>query len=464
MKTLKFRIAGLLGALAVVFAGCDTISRAREAQNEIIPVTYGIVMTNSAKVNLRNYRLVDYVAFAYNNRPNIRAAELAVSNAVLNLVLASSGRYIQINGSGGYSQTTANGSHFSWHQERGRGTAGIDFKLLICDFGRIDAREKAARFALLAAQRNLADEEFLVFNEVSKAYFTLLKDDALLDVARTNEFQYAEHLKEAESLYDAGEVKKLDVLKARVDLSDARLSTINASNSVITSGADFMRSLGLQANEAVRDDVIAVERNHLDVPNADLPKTFYQPDEALELARTNAPSIKVLRAELAAAASEVDYAVSDLMPEVSLRSTFMFTDPAWNWNWGLDLIQSLFLGYRKTTAVDLAVVAMQRARENVEEAEQRLSHDLAVAIAGRDNAREAFKTALVQVEQARENLDNVREEYKVGEASRIDFADAVNNLTDALGTRIRTFYTSQIAEAELIRLTGAVPEYPEILH
>ncbi len=462
MKKSKIGVIGLLTSVAILFAGCDTISRASEAQQKVVPVAEGIAPTNTVKVNLRNYRLVDYVAFAFSNRPNIRSAELAVSNAVLNLVLASSGRYIQLNGSGGYSQSTANGSHFSWHQERGRGTAGIDFKLLICDFGRIDALEKTARFELLAAQRNLAEEEFLVFNEVSKAYFTLLKDDALLDVARTNEFQYAEHLREAESLYDAGEVKKLDVLKARVDLSDAKLNTINVSNSVISSGADFIRSLGLQASEASREDVIAIN-TELDLPKADLPKTFYQSETALELARTNAPSLKVLRAQLAAAISEVDYAIADLLPEISLKSNFAFTDPAWNWNWGLDLAQSLFQGFRKTTAVDMAVVAMHQARENVEEAEQKLSHDLAVAIAARDNAREAYKTALVQVEQARENLDNVREEYKVGEASRIDFADAVNNLTDALGTRIKTFYTSQTAEAELIRLTGAVPEYPGIL-
>ncbi len=452
----------LFATAVILFTGCDTISRAREAQTEVAPVAVGMAPTNSVKVNLKNYRLVDYVDFAFNNRPNIRSAELAVSNAVLNLVMASSGRYIQLNGSAGYSQSTANGSHFSWHQERGRGTAGIDFKLLICDFGRIDAQEKTARFELLAAQRDLADEEFLVFNEVSKAYFTLLMNDALLDVARTNEFQYAEHLREAESLYEAGEVKKLDVLKARVDLSDAKLNTINASNSVVSSGADFVRALGLQSNEAARENVIAVN-TELEVPKADLPKTFYQSEAALELARTNAPSIKVLRAQLAAAITEVDYAIADLYPEISLKSNFAFMDPAWNWNWGLDLAQSLFQGFRKTTAVDMAVVAMHRVRENVEEAEQKLSHDLAVAIAARDNAREAYKTALVQVAQARENLDNVREEYKVGEASRIDFADAVNNLTDALGSRIRTFYTSQIAEAELIRLTGAVPEHPGIL-
>ena len=35
----------------------------------------------------------------------------------------------------------------------------------------------------------------------------------------------------------------------------------------------------------------------------------------------------------------------------------------------------------------------------------------------------------------------------------------MNTLTSALGTRVKTFYASEVAEAELIRLTGHVPPY-----
>ena len=353
-------------------------------------------------MDLRGLRLVDYVAWAMNHRPSIEAAHLAVTNAALELSRVTSDRELQLNLSSGFSQSTANRStHFSWHQDRGKFTSDVSLDLLIYDFGRIDARERQARENLVAAQRNLADAEFAVFNDVAKSYFTLLRNDALLEVARTNEFQYAEHLRQAESLFSEGEVKKLDVLKARVDLSDARLATINASNEVVTAGAAFIRALGLSAERATREDVMSVAADALATSKSDLKPTTYNSAEALDLARTNAPSLMVLRAKLRAASAEVDYAIADLFPSLSFSSAFSFADPTWNWSWGFRAVQNILDGFRKRTLVDEAVVAMELARVELEEAEQDLSHDLAVAAATRDNARESLATARIEVQQAK---------------------------------------------------------------
>ena len=450
------------GVVLLAATGCETVDRARVAQRSVASVTNDVqtVSTNApAHVNLVGLRLVDYVAWAMDHRPSIESAHLAVSNAVLELTRVASERELHVDLSGGYSQSSLNtGSHFSWRQHRGKGTADISIDLLIYDFGRIDAQERRARENLVAAQRDLADEEFAVFQDVSQAYFTLLRNDALLEVARTNEFQYAEHRRQAESLFAEGEVKKLDVLKARVDLSDARLATINASNDVVTAGAEFIRSLGLSSDRATRNDVLKAAKNALETMKSDLTPTTYGAVDALALARTNAPALKVLRAKLRAASAEVDYAIADLMPSISLSSAFSFADPTWNWSWGFRAIQTLLDGYRKRTAVDQAVVAMEQARVAVAEAEQRLSHDLAVAAANRDNARESLATAKIEVDQARENLETVIQQYKLGDASRIDFTDAAGGFASALGARVKAFYAGEVAEAELIRLTGTAPE------
>ena len=119
-------------------------------------------------------------------------------------------------------------------------------------------------------------------------------------------------------------------------------------------------------------------------------------------------------------------------------------------------MQNILDGFRKRTLVDEAVVAMELARVALEEAEQDLSRDLAVAAATRDNARESLATARIEVQQAKENLDTVVEQYRLGDASRIDFTDAASGYASALGARVKAFYAGEIAEAELIRLTGHV--------
>ncbi len=464
---MKFTTRYLLAAavLAAV-AGCDTVKRARTAQKAMAAATNDVpadVSTTLPRVNLLGAKFVDLVAFAMTNRPSLEIARLAVSNATLSVIEATSDRELQMSLAGGYSQSTANSdSHFSWHQRRGKGTADISFDILLVDFGRIDARERQAREDLVAAQRDLEEAEFKVFAEVAETYFLLLRNDALLEVAHTNEHQYAEHLRQAEQLHEAGEAQKLDVLKARVDLSDAKLGTINASNDVMTAGAEFLRALGLQADRANRADVLRVAKDTFAASaKHELPITHFRAEDCLMMARTNAPSLRALRARLRAASAEVDYAVADLMPKLSLSSAFSFTDPTWNWSWGFSAIQTVLDGYRKRTAVDHAVVEMEAARIAVDEAEQTLSRDLAVAVATRDNARQSLETARVEVEQAKENLQTVIEQYKLGEASRVDFTDAAGSYASALGARVKAFYAGEIAEAALIRLTGTVPPREE---
>ena len=464
MNGMIFKARYLLAAAAVLvaMAGCDTIHRARTAQKAVAAATNDVPAAVSKplpRVNLLGAKFIDFVEFAMTNRPSLEVARLAVSNAALSVIEATADRELQMNLAGGYSQATANGgSHFSWHQRRGKGTSDITFDLLLVDCGRIDALERQAREDLVAAQRDLEEAEFKVFAEVAETYFILLRNDALLEVAHTNEYQYAEHLRQAEQLHEAGEAQKLDVLKARVDLSDARLLAINASNDVLTAGAEFLRALGLQADRASRADVLRVAKDTFAASaRRELPVTRFLAEDGLQLARTNAPSLRALRARLRAASAEVDYAVADLLPKLSLSSAFSFADPAWNWSWGFSAIQTVLDGYRKRTAVDHAVVAMESARLAVDEAEQALSRDLAVAVATRDNARQSLETARIEVEQAKENLQTVIEQYRLGEASRVDFTDAAGSYASALGARVKAFYAGEIAEAALIRLTGTVP-------
>lgn len=458
--------------LVLAFAGCqafrDVVTApeeraAEEAQTAAadeardVPAAY----TNGvapARVVLKDFSLRDYVAFAITNRPSLEVSRLAVSNAVLELAQVTSDRALQLGLSGGFSQSTANGSHFSWHQRPGQASATFTVDYLLYDFGRLDAREQQARENLIAAERELADAEFQVFDEVAQAYFALRRDDALLAVAHTNEFQYAEHLRQAEILLKAGETKKLDVLKARVDLSDAHLETINCSNAVLTTGAAFIRVLGLQADRTSRAEVMPVAPDALAAATRVLEPTSFSAETALALARTNTPALLTLRARLRAASAEVDYRLADRLPAISLSSAFAFTDPAWNFSWGVQAVQYLLDGERRANAVRIALVALESARLAVREAEQQLSHDLSVAVSTRDNTRTALETARVEVEQARENLENVVLQYRVGDASRLDFTDAASALATALGVRVKAFYAAEMAEAKLIRLVGRVPE------
>ena len=155
----------------------------------------------------------------------------------------------------------------------------------------------------------------------------------------------------------------------------------------------------------------------------------------------------------------MDRAVADLFPSISASVSLNWTDPVWYWRWGVSAAQTLFTGGRKVTAVERAVVAMKSAESDVHAAEQALSRNLGIAIAERDNAMEALRTAIESVRQASENLDTVRSRFEVGDVSRVDFTDAVSAYAEALASRVKAFYRGQMAEAALFELTGTEPQY-----
>ena len=461
------RIVGCLLGLLVV-SGCMTIFNAQEAQRSVEDKANG-VREEVAKLDLSDRSLKELVQFAMTNRPAMVSAALAVVDARLALrEIAADAPLVSYSPwtsphlalSSGYSESSTPDNKIKWRTE-GAASAGLSLDILIYDFGRNASRASAQVERVIAAEHDFIQTGYQVFNEVSAAYFDLMECDALLAVAITNQTEFAIHLKEAEDRLAAGEAMKLDVTRAKSNLYQAREEVIVASNSVVTAGAELMKALGVDVSRGTRDEVYPASGAALASVMRGFARTEYGVEPAFNLARTNAPAMAIARAQLRAASRQVDYAIADLMPSVSAQVGVNWADPLWVWHWGIDAVQSLFTGYRKTTAVDRAVVALQGAAADVDEAEQQLSLDLETAIAVRDNAQKKLETARMTVVQAREDLGLVKQQYQEGEVSRVDFTEAVSSYTRALGNRVSAFYTGQRAEAALFAIIGRVPEYRE---
>ena len=456
----------LLTLLTVI--GCTTIFNAREAQVLVSDRGEG-VRPEAAKLDLSDRSLHELVDFALTNRPSMASAALAVADARLALreiaaaaPLVSYAPWLSphLGVSVGTSESSTRAKRLKWRTD-GNASAGLSLDILIYDFGRNAAQARAQAERVIAAEYEFVTAGYAVFEEVSAAYFNLMAKDALLEVALTNETEYAMRLRQAQDRFAAGEAKRLDVTAAKLDLSQAREATIVASNDVAMAGAEMMRALGVDISRGTRDAVFPASGKALSEVVRGFATTGYGVEEAFELARTNAPSMAVVRARLRAASHAVDYAVADLMPSVSAEVGIQWTDPLWAWHWGVSAVQSLFEGFRKTTAVDRAVVKLHSAAADVDEAEQKLSLQLETAIAARDNAVKSLETARVSVANALENLNTAKAQFSEGDVSRVDFTIAIAKYTDALGKRVSDFYTGQAAEARLFALLGRLPDYRE---
>lgn len=459
-------------AAVVSVSGCMTIKNAWDAQSEYEDLGRDDCAAKPAeKLDLSAYSLSQLVDFAMTNRPSVASAALAVKDARLALrqvradaPLISETPWLspRLSVDGGYSASSGSAKFkdISWSTD-GDAAGSIALSIPIYDFGRNDAVVRARCEAVLDAELSLVRTGYEVFYDVCDSYFNLLEKCALLAVAKTNEVEYLLHLEQAEKRMDAGEANSLDVLRARLDLAQAREKIVGAQADVDTVGAEFKKALGIDASYGARRDILDFPGDPLTFVMRGFPDTDYTVREAFDLSRTNAPSMRIMRSRLRAASADVDYAIADLMPEISASVSLNWTDPMWYWRWGVSAAQSLFQGFRKTTAVDRAVVAMCRAARDVESVELELSLELEKAVALRDTSRKAQETARVSLHEAERNLETVREEYEVGVADRVEFTDAVAAYVGALGNRISAFYAKQRAECAVFSLLGIYPVYEE---
>lgn len=465
------RILPALAGAALALSGCGTVRDARQAQRDAAAKGEE-TRIDAARVDLSGYSLDRLVGFALATSPSMRLAELAVEDARLALreiaadaPIASMTPWNAAHASlsAGYSESSvpAHLEDMKAKTERGNATSGLSLDLLLWDFGRNNARARAQAENVLAAEESLVQEGYAVFVEVSAAYLALMQNEALHEVAASNVQQYVEHLSRAEDRFNTGEAQNLDVLKARLDLARARESLVAASNDVTVAGARLMAAIGVDASKGDFRSVLGRRESGLQHVTRFFADSEDTSARVFELARTNAPAMKIARARLRAASAQVDYAIEDLMPTLTASVSLNWTDPLWVWRWGLGAAQTVFTGGRKTTAVDRAVVAMQSAGSTVDSEEQALSRKVEIAVAERDNARESMISATESVRQAAENLETVKSQYEVGDVSRVEFTDAVSAYTEALGNKVKAFYRAQAAEAALFELTGREPVYAE---
>lgn len=481
MAMFKSRTRILLPRFLLVFlsvTGCEVVEEARFQQQKAARVmSEESAVCNSTNtvesVKISSVSLASLVDYAMTNRPAMVSAALAVKDARLRLKsiaadapLASKTPWNAIDAdlSFGYSESSSaeKFKDFDTTTSRGDLSGSLSLNVLIYDFGRNDARRRAAAENVIAAELELVQTGYKVFNEVSGAYFTLLQNEALLEVAVSNINQYAAHLSQAEARLEQGYGQKLDVLRAKLDLARAQETVVAASNDVAIAGVNLVAYLGIDSEVSDYRTVFGGPLGGLDRVMRGFDDTTNSVDEVFKQARVDSPSLKIARARLRAASADVDYSVANLKPTFSANLGLNWTDPLWLWRWGLSGAQSLFTGWAKSTDVERATVALNVAQNNLEAAELLLSRNLEVAIAERDNARKAENTARESLVQARENLETVKSQYEVEEVSRIEFTDAVSYYTDALGNRVKSFYRGQMAEAAIFELIGATPVYNEV--
>jgi outer membrane protein TolC len=338
----------------------------------------------------------------------------------------------------------------------GSGYELVDFKLqwLITDFGRRLGRYEQARLAVDVAQLQTDRAFQTVSNEVSVAYYDVLKAQAFRATAQDATRRAEEQLGDARKLESEGAVERETVLRAEVLRAEARQQLHSAVEAEFVAMAGLNLAIGLRCGEPIR----VAEPEGL--PSFDLTLA-----DCLQAAIRDRREFRVAKRMVEISQAGTRVARAEFAPKVMAGGNLINIRQNSNSGYGdiaigfIRVEWELFEGGRRSAERRIADSRLREAVAQVESIADTIAFQVNEAYRRMNAARLGIEDARPAVEQATENYRLVRLRAAEGSATPTEITDAQASLTRAQQNdqNARYAYLTAIARLEYVMGSGPTP-------
>ncbi|MBM3830350.1 MAG: TolC family protein [Verrucomicrobia bacterium] len=328
----------------------------------------------------------------------------------------------------------------------------------IYEGGRIQSAKRTADLtreqALLQHQTVLADTVLAVRvnydNALLAAQQTVVRE-ASLELLR-------KELQDTQRRFEAGTVPRFNVLRAEVELANARPKLIRARNALRIAKTNLANLLGYDVPHAIVEDIplqlagrLEADPTPIELPLA-LAKALEQRTELAALRKAERLRKEaVITAEAAGKPSaQIFLGANSRSSRFSQHLTRDFTgwDVGWQASW------NIFDGWLTKGRVAEANARHHRAQEEIEDIGRRIEVDVRTAYSNFIEAREVLESQKKVQEQAEESLRLANARAEAGTGTQLDVLNAQTALTEARLTQVEALHSYSVARARLERAMG----------
>jgi adhesin transport system outer membrane protein len=307
----------------------------------------------------------------------------------------------------------------------------------------------AAKLRQEVAERNLeATRQTLILEGIS-AYYGVLRQSKLAEIAAANEQTIAQQLNLEDERVRRGAGISLDVLFAKARLQIAKERRVQLEGTLRETAARYAQLFGHAPN------IAALAPPELKL--ADLPPSL---DEANRTAIQNNPSLIASDRRVNVADREVGIAESDLFPKLDLVGQYNWEDNVdavrgirRDWSVLVKLSWELFSGFSTQAKVAAATLEKSAAFDSYNVNRRKVSEDLAIAWEQLMTARERAQLLDNAVAIAEEVFDSRRRLRDAGRETAINVLDAQSEVFNARLNYLAATYDAQLA---VFRVLGAM--------
>jgi len=322
--------------------------------------------------------------------------------------------------------------------------------------GAISANYRFAKLGVDLSQTNVETVKQDIVLQVRQEYFTILRAEKFVDVAKQAVKQFEGQLEISRAYYEVGLIPKADVLQAEVNLANAKQAQVKAEND-------------LQVAKAALNNLL---RREINTPFEVVDILIYQPfpltfEESLDEALRQRTELKAAGLSIDQAKENVKITRSGLFPIVSLTGNYSrnsdefylngdLSSDKWNinalatftlWEWGKTYYQ-----------VGASKVKVTQAEDSLIQLKESIILEVKDDYLNMLVAEKNINTASKAIEQAEENLRLNEERYKYQVATAFDVINAVTLLAQARVNYYGALSDFNIAKASLERSMGRM--YP----
>jgi len=396
--------------------------------------------------------LPEAIAIALENQPTIQARLGDYAAAQQRVNQAFSGLLPQLGGSwNAFRDQTAVGSLpstgnqrtiYSWTTTT---TAKVTLSQLLFDFGKTVAATDAAKAGAESSKEDVETDRNDTVLQVKESYFNLLFGKRLVVVNQEAVARAQLNLKSAKGFFEVGTQPKFTVTRAEVDVANAQVTLIQATNAARLARVALNTAMGISATAPTEvQDILTYEAFPVDESQL-LP-------EALQ----HRPEYRKVKADVDAREAFVRQAFRNFFPDVTSNAFYGANRADMNeiWELGVTLNWSIFDGGSKIAKYKEAKANLEAAQSRVRVAELSIWKEVAQAHINVIETGERIQATNKAVESAQENFRLAQGRFDAGVGTIIELTDAQLALTQSQSIQAQALTEYRIGVSRLERALG----------
>lgn len=389
----------------------------------------------------------DALISAYKTNPRIKAQLESVQIADEQVSQAVSGWRPTATANYNRGRQRSDYAHSGWNYSDTT-TRGLQVTQPIFNGGETIANTKSAKSNVKAAREDLKNAEQTILLQAIAAYMDVVRDEAVLNLSRSNHEVLEKQLEASKSRFSVGEVTRTDVAQSEARLARASTDVTQAKGALEISRATFERVVGYKPAK-------------LEQPK-DFPTLPTSLDDALKTALSNNPAYTASLQREKAAEHEVDSSIAKLLPNVNLSGSMQRQEGAGTR--GVDDFDTddvlvnvsipLYQSGAEYSRIRQAKINVNQRKSDVDDKYDTTHESVTQAWENLQTQKAAIESNKAAIHAAEVALDGVKQEQLYGSRTVLDVLDAEQELFTARVNLVKAEHDRTVATYSLLSSVG----------